>query len=48
MASMLRKVSVASVLYVMSYSVVYCDVAENKTEKQPSYIVVCCLCHMQC
>ncbi len=47
MAFMLRKVSVASVLYVMSYLAVYCDAAENKTGKQPSYVTVCCLRHEQ-
>ncbi len=44
---MLRKASVASMLYVMSYLVVYCYAAENKTAKQPSYIMVCCLRHFQ-
>ncbi|XP_078367972.1 uncharacterized protein LOC144651826 [Oculina patagonica] len=39
MAAILFKVSVASMLYVMSYLAVYCDAAENKTGKQPSYIM---------
>ncbi|KAL9975701.1 hypothetical protein ACROYT_G012892 [Oculina patagonica] len=39
MAAILFKLSVASMLYVMSYLAVYCCAAENKTGKQPSYIV---------
>ncbi|XP_078368013.1 collagen triple helix repeat-containing protein 1-like [Oculina patagonica] len=45
MAFMLRKASVASMLYVMSYLVVYCYAAENKTAKQPSYIMRPLFCY---
>ena len=45
MAFMLRKVSLASMLYVMLYLAAYCDAVENKTAKQPPYVMVCHLRH---
>ena len=42
MAFLMSQVSVAFMLYVMSYLAFNCAAEDNKTAKQTSSIVVCC------